>query len=71
MVEKPGHAVPLLQGLREHDVEAGIDLGRGLVISGGRGRGALNEQILGQKLYEGFLDPGSHLVGGGCPEIHI
>ena len=71
VVEQSAHTVPLLQRLGEDDVEAGVELGRGLVLQGrGRGR-SLDEQELGEEIYEGFPDPGSHLVSCRGAEIYI
>ena len=71
VVEQPADTVPLLQSLGEDDVEAGVELGRGLVVQW-RGRGRpLDEQELGEEIYEGFPDPGRHLVSGRGTEINI
>ena len=71
VVQKPADTVPLLQGLGEDDVEAGVQLGRGLVVQW-RGRGRpLDEQELGEEIYEGFPDPGRHLVSGRGSEIYV
>ena len=71
MVEKPADTVPLLQSLGEDNVEAGVELGRGLVVQwGGRGR-PLDEQELGEEIYEGLPDPGRHLVSGWGTEVDI
>ena len=71
VVEEPADAVPLLQRLGEDDVEAGVELGRGLVLQrGGRGR-SLDKEELGEEIYEGLPDPGRHLVGCGGAEINI
>ena len=71
MVEEPADAVPLLQRLGEDDVEAGVELGRGLVLQrGGRGR-SLDKEELGEEIYEGLPNPGRHLVGCWSAEINI
>ena len=71
VVEEPADAVPLLQSLGEDDVEAGVELGRGLVLQG-RGRGRpLDEQELREEIYEGLSDPGRHLVSGRGTEVNI
>lgn len=79
MVHQAVDTVPLLQGLREHNVEASVYLGtlgphpdsRRRVINTWLRRGPLNEQILGQEVNEGFPDPWRHLVGGGSAEVDI
>ena len=71
VVEEPADAVPLLQGLREHDVEAGVELSVGLVLQRRCRRGPLYEQELWEEVNEGFPDPGSHLVSGRSAEIDI
>ena len=71
VVEKPADTVPLLQSLGEHDVEAGVELGRGLVVQWRGGGRPLDKQELREEIYEGFPDPGGHLVSGRGPEIDI
>ena len=71
VVQQPADTVPLLQSLGEDDVEASVELSRGLVVKrGGRGR-PLDEQELGEEIYEGFPHPGRHLVSGRGAEIDI
>ena len=71
VVQQPADTVPLLQSLGEDDVEAGVELGRGLVLQrGGRGR-SLDKEELWEEIYEGLPDPGRHLVSGRGAEIDI
>ena len=47
-----------------------IDLSE-LVLSRRGDVGPLDEQILGQELYEGLPHPGRHLVGGRRAEVNV
>ena len=71
VVEEPAHAVPLLQGLGEHDVEARVVLGIGLVVQWRSGGWPLYEEELREEVNEGFPDPGRHLVSCRGPKIDI